>query len=175
MSENIAESRWIQTDRMRYTKNTASSRLALLAIVFDVLYFVNVYQSDVGSFYYTLLIGASVVYNLIFMLIAFLSSEGVKNYKKGYSISLALLGAGQIARIFILPAQMHETVWKSVKQTIDGVKTNVDLMVMGDGQFTYLIIMLVLSAICLFASAIINIIKSRRLDAHLANLDQSAA
>ena len=175
MSENIAESRWIQTDRMRYTKNTASSRLALLAIVFDVLYFVNVYQSDVGSFYYTLLIGASVVYNLIFMLIAFLSSEGVKNDKKGYSVSLALLGAGQIARIFILPVQMHETVWKSVKQTIDGVKTNVDLMVMGDGQFTYLIIMLVLSAICLFASAIINIIKSRRLDAHLANLDQSAA
>ena len=37
----------VKLDRMRYTKNTTSSRLALLAIVFDVLYFVSIYKSDV--------------------------------------------------------------------------------------------------------------------------------
>ena len=68
------EQKQIRLDRMRYTKNTRSSRLALLAIVFDVLYFVSIYSSDVGSWYYSLLIGASIVYNLLFMLMAFLSS-----------------------------------------------------------------------------------------------------
>lgn len=171
----MSENRLIKTDRMRYTKNTVSSRLALLAIVFNVLYFVNVYQSDVGEYYYTILIGASVICNLIFMLTAFLSSEGVKNYKKGYSFMLFALSALQIGRIFILPRQMHETVWKTVKQTIDGVKTNVDLMVMEDGQFIYLIIMLVLSALCCFVSAVINLIKSHRLEAHIAALNKEAA
>ena len=50
-----------QTDRMRYTKNTASSRMALLAIVFDVLFFVSIYKSDVGTHYYTILDRKSVV------------------------------------------------------------------------------------------------------------------
>ena len=73
------DDRFVKRDRMRYTKNSLSSSLALLAIVFNVLYFVSIYQSDKGKFYYTILIGASVLYNLVFMLMAFLSSEGVKN------------------------------------------------------------------------------------------------
>ena len=36
----------IRLDRMRYTKNTLSSGLALLAIVFDVLFFISIYVSD---------------------------------------------------------------------------------------------------------------------------------
>ena len=36
------EENTIRLDRMRYTKNTASSRLALLAILFDVLFFVSI-------------------------------------------------------------------------------------------------------------------------------------
>ena len=83
----------IATDRMRYTKNTASSRLALLAIVFNVFFFVSIYKSDVGTYYYTILIGASIIYNLVFMLAAFLASEGVKNYKRGYSWLLIALTA----------------------------------------------------------------------------------
>ena len=79
----MTDDRIVKRDRMRYTKNTLSSTLALLGIVFDVLYFVSIYQSDVGTYYYNILIGASVLYNLIFMLMAFLSSEGVKNYKPG--------------------------------------------------------------------------------------------
>ena len=51
----------VKKDRMRYTKDKLSSNLALLAIVFDCLYFVSIYQSDVGSWYYNWVIGASVV------------------------------------------------------------------------------------------------------------------
>ena len=75
------DDRSVQLDRMRYTKNTASSRLALLAIVFDVLFFISIYKSDVGAYYYTMTIGGSIIYNLIFLLAAFLCSEGVKKYQ----------------------------------------------------------------------------------------------
>ena len=34
----------IQLDRMRFTKNTMSSNLALLAILFDVLFFISIYE-----------------------------------------------------------------------------------------------------------------------------------
>ena len=39
----------IQLDRMRFTKNTMSSNLALLAILFDVLFFISIYESDKAS------------------------------------------------------------------------------------------------------------------------------
>ena len=58
----------IKKDRLRYTKNTQSSTFALLAIVFNVLYFVSIYSSDVGNFYYSPTIGISVLCNLLFLL-----------------------------------------------------------------------------------------------------------
>ena len=158
----MTDDRFVKLDRMRYTKNSLSSMLALLAIVFDVLYFVSIYQSDVGTFYYSILIGASVLYNLIFMLMAFLSSEGVKNYKRSYSWLLLALGVGQIVRIFILPMQAHTTEIKKA-------------LVMNDGQFTWVVICLCISAVCCFASAVTNLIKSRQLEKHIASLDQQAA
>lgn len=156
------DDRFVKRDRMRYTKNSLSSSLALLAIVFNVLYFVSIYQSDKGKFYYTILIGASVLYNLVFMLMAFLSSEGVKNYKPGYSWLLAALGVGQIVRIFILPMQAHAALIKNVP-------------VMGDPQFIYVVACLCISAVCCFASAVINLIKSRQLAEHIASIEKQAA
>ena len=78
----------IKQDRMRYIKNTTSSRLCYLAILLNVLYFVSIYKSDVGSWYYQILVGGSIVYNLLFMLMAFLASEGVKNYQEKFSYLL---------------------------------------------------------------------------------------
>ena len=148
----------IRLDRMRFTKNTTSSRLALLAIVFDVLYFVSVY--------YAIIMGASILYNLIFMLAAFLSSEGVKNYKQSYSYLLFALGVIQIVRIFILPAQAHSTV-----ETVEGV----EMLAMSDGQFVRVTIYLVASAVCLFAAGFVNLTKSRALAAHIAGLEGQKA
>ena len=156
------DERTVKLDRMRFTKNTSSSRLALLAIVFDVLYFISIYKSDVKTYYYTILIGASIIYNLVFLLAAFLCSEGVKNDKPSYSLVLIVLGVIQIARIFILPLGAHQA-------TVDGMQ------VMGDGQFIRVVIYLAASALCLFASAAVNLKKSRELNAHMASLQQAQA
>lgn len=146
-----------RTDRMRYTKNTASSRLALLAIVFDILFFISIYKSDVGTYYYTIVVGGSIIYNLVFLLAAFLCSEGVKNYKPSYSWALIVLGIIQILRIFIIPADAHRTM-------VNGAP------VMGDAQFIRVVVYLAASAVCLFASAAINLKKSRVLAKYTASL-----
>ena len=151
------DDRSTELDRMRYTKNTASSRLALLAIVFDVLFFISIYKSDVGTYYYTMTIGGSIIYNLIFLLAAFLCSEGVKKYQTVYSWVMIVLGIFQIARIFIIPMDAHRTIINSEP-------------VMGNAQFIFTVVCLALSAACLFAGAVINLKKSRALSAHLASL-----
>ncbi len=157
------EDRLIRRDRMRFIKNSICSNLTILAILFDVLYFVNIYQSDKGTYYYVYLIGISIIYNLIFMLAAFLSSEGVKNYMRGYTYPLILLGIIQIVRIFILPMRAHAAVLNDGRQ------------VMGDGQFTYQVVLLILSAVCLLAAAVINYIKCTELQAHLKMLEEQSA
>ena len=160
------DERTTRLDRMRFTKNTLSSNLALLAIIFDVCFFISIYESDVGSWYYTILVGGSILYNLIFMLAAFLSSEGIKNYKIGYSYLMIVLGIIQIVRIFIYPVKAHNAVVTIQEQAVT---------VMEGGQFTRVVLYLVLSAACLFAGAVVGIIRSRALAGHLATLESKAA
>ena len=143
----------LKKDRMRFVKNKASSNLAYLSIIFNVLYFISIYSSDVDNHYYTILIGVSVVYNLLFLLTAFLSSEGLKNYKISYAVVIAVIGAMQIVRIFGFP--------------LDGITTTVgDVKVMGLGQFVYVVCMLSLSAACAIASGVIGIVRTRELEAY---------
>ena len=156
----------IRLDRMRFTKNTASSSLALLAILFNVFFFVSIYKSDVGSWYYTILIGASIIYNLVFMLAVFLASEGVKNYNLSYSYLLFVVGAIQIIRIFILPMKAHGATI-TVKDEV--------LSVMSDGQYFRVIAYLLISAACLFASGVINYQKSTALNAYISSMNENKA
>ena len=153
----------IKKDQMRFVKNKLPANLALLAIVFDVFYFVSIYQSDVRDYYYTILTGASILYNLVFMLACFLSSEGIKNYKGGYAWLMAGLGIGQIVRIFVIPAQAHATELKKVGQ------------VMGNSQYTFVVGCLILSAVCCLAAAVIGGIRSRTLKQYLAELETKSA
>ena len=55
------DNKLIKQDRLRFTKNTASANLAYLAILFNVLYFVSIYSTDPGNYYYSIDIGVSVV------------------------------------------------------------------------------------------------------------------
>lgn len=155
----------IKKDRLRYSKNKLSSNLTLLAIVFNALYFVSIYKSDVGSYYYNYLIGISVVYNLLFMLIAFLASEGVKSYKLNYSYVLVLLGIGQIIRIFILPLNAKNAVVTLSQEA---------QQVMHDGQFTRVCIYLIASAALCIIAGITAFIKTRTLTSYEAELEQKA-
>ena len=169
MMLHVENSKLIQLDRMRYTNNTLSSRLVYLAILFDVLYFVSIYESDVGTWYYTWLIGLSVVYNLVFMLVAFLSSEGVKNYKAGYGYLLMGLGVGQLVRTLILPGMAHSAI---TKRNDPVLKKVIEVPVMETPQYMWVIICLCLSAACCLAAGVIAVIRSHRLAAYNASLSE---
>ena len=160
------EEKSIRLDRMRYTKNTLASTLAILAILFDVFYFISIYESNVGSWYYNILIGASILYNLVFMLAAFLSSEGIKNYKIGYSYAMIVLGILQIVRIFISPMKAHAATVMIQEQAV---------IVMETRQFVFCVIWLLASAACLLAGAVVGMIRSRQLQRYQATLDAQAA
>ena len=156
----------IQKDRMRYTKDKFSANLVILAIVFDCLYFVSLYQSDVGTYYYTWMIGVSVVYNLVFLLAAFLASESVKNRRTGYSVVLIALGLVQIARIFILPAQAH-----AATALVNGV----EVPVMDDKQYLYVVVCLILSGICCLVAAVTSARNNKILADYMRTIENQAA
>ena len=158
------EERTIRLDRMRFVKNTLAANLAILGILFDVFYFVNIFQSDVGTYYYTILIGASIVYNLVFMLIVFLASEGVKNYQLTYSYVLVVMGVLQFARIFIIPMRARAAL-----TLVNGE----EVKVMDNGQFMWVGAFLVSSGVCLLASAAVNFIRCRELSGHLKTLENN--
>ena len=144
----------IKADRMRYTKNKASANLSYLAIVFNAIYFISVYNTDVGTFFYNIEIGISVIINLLFMLFTFLSSEGVKAYDKKFSIVLIALGALQIIRIFGIPMDAYYTFVKI------GTKY---VQVMDWYQFLLCVGCLSLSAASAIAAGVIGIIKTTKL------------
>lgn len=159
------DDRSIRLDRMRYTKNSLASSLAILSIVFDVLFFISIYESNVASWYYNILMGASILYNLIFMLAAFLSSEGIKNYKISYAYVMIVLGVIQVLRIFIYPVKAHNATVMIQEQPV---------VVMQNGQFVWCVFLLVASAACLFAGAFIGAARSRQLKAHLESIGAAA-
>lgn len=160
------EERTISRDRLRYTKDKLSANLVLLAIVLDALYFVSIYQSDVSTWYYNWVIGASIIINLLFLLTAFLASEGVKSRKNGYSLPLLGLGLLQIVRIFYLPAKAH---------TATVVLAGVETPVMDGGQYLYTVVCLALSAVCCIAAGINTFLNCRKLAEHMKSLEKQSA
>lgn len=145
----------VKKDRMRFTKNTLSSTLCYIAILFNVLYFASVYSTDVGSYYYNVEIGASVVYNLLFLLFTFLCSEGVKNYSKGFSIFVTVIGALQLVRILGIPMKAHTT-------TV--IINKVEQIVMNNEQFVWVVVCLVISSACCIAAGVIGFIRTTILE-----------
>lgn len=145
----------IKKDRLRYTNNKASANLTYLAIVFDVLFFVSIYRSNVNTYYYNIKIGVSVLLNLVFLLVVFLCSEGVKTYKINYAYTLLGVGVLQLVRIMGYPMTAHNAITKV---------NAVEVPVMGDKQFFWTIFFLAASAVCCFVAGGIGIYKTRVLE-----------
>ena len=141
----------VKKDRLRYTKNSLSASLTYLAILLDVFFFVSIYKTDVCNYYYNWLIGVSIIYNLLFLLVGFLASEGVKNYKVGYAYLLIAMGIGQFIRILIIPMRAY-----GASVTLAGV----EYIVMGTEQFTRCVVYLCLSGFFAIAAGIIAIIRT---------------
>lgn len=160
------EDRSAQLDRMRYTKDNFSANMVLAAIVMDALYFVSIYQSDVSTWYYNWVIGASIICNLLFLLMAFLASEGIKSRKTGFTLPLIGLGIFQVIRIFYLPAMAHAS-------TV--VIAGEEIAVMDDGQYIYTVVCLAVSAVCCIVAAVTSHMNNKKLAAHLQSLETQSA
>ena len=127
--------------------------------------FRSIYQTDVGSYYYTWVIGASIIYNLLFLLTAFLASEGVKNRKTGYTGLLIGIGVMQIVRIFYLPAKAHAAIV---------VVSGAELPAMTDGQYFYVVACLAVSAVCCIVAAVTSHINNKNLAEHMKTIETAA-
>ncbi len=148
----------VKLDRMLYVKDKVPSRCAYIGIALDVLYFVLIYQIN-NEYFYTALVGLSVIVNLLFMLFGFLCSEEVKNYHSKYGYLMIFLGIVEIVRIFIYPMTAHSTLASS-----DGV--DLTTMVMSDSKFVWCIIFLVGAAVAMIAGGLISIKNTKTLNAY---------
>lgn len=147
----------IKKDRMRFTKNTFSSTLCYIAILFDAFYFVFVYSinpsEDIGkSFFYSIMIGFSVLCNLLFLLFTFLASEGVKNYSKLFSVLLIVMGVIQAMRIFGIPLLGFLEILADGSRLISPL------------SFVALALLLGVSSVCCIVAGVVGIIKTTTLE-----------
>ena len=149
--------RIIKKDRLRFTKNSISSTLCYIAILFNVLYYVDLYSRDSidpsgKTFFYSVTIGLSVVCNLLFLLFTFLASEGVKNYSKLFSIVLIVIGVLQVARVFGLPLMAMNT-------TLADGTTLINIF-----EFATMALCLTISSVCCIVAGVVGIIKTLTLE-----------
>ncbi len=152
----------IKLDRMRYVKDSLPSTLAILAIVFNVLYFNLIYKIN-NPYFYNFLIGVSVIVNLLFMLLGFWCSIEVKSYHGKFGIVMIVLGIVEILRIFVYPIRAH------------GAKVQVGeelLIVMTDGQFTKSVIFLGAAAALMIVGGLLSIRNSKILKNHLDSIEK---
>jgi uncharacterized membrane protein len=92
-------------ERMRYQNNIASFWLCILSILFNVvcIFLINENRKIMPDYY----IGIDIVYNIVFMILGFMGAEKSKTYNKSWSYILAIMGAIQVLRIFIVPLRFY--------------------------------------------------------------------
>lgn len=154
-------------DIMRYKKNKFAQMLALLSIVFNCLYFMLLYAYN-DNYFYQISIGVSVLLTLVTLLIVFLASENIKNYKKVYSYVLLVIAAYQILRIFGYP--LYGLQHKILTVGYFGFYPTPEQSWI---EFVILLIYLCASAACLIASAVIGWIQATRLESHLKKVENN--
>lgn len=132
---------YVSIEKLKYRNDGLSYALILLGLAVNVVYFILLYQNN-NNFFYSLNVGFSIIYNLLFMLFIFLCAENIKKYNCKYAYLSFAFGVMQIIRIFNYPKQA--------------------LNVGGLEQSQYVVInfVLIASAIFLIAGSITSVIKS---------------
>lgn len=161
----------LHSDIMRYKTNKLPASLALLGIVFSCLYFCLLYGYKT-PFFSQWKIGISVMLTLILLLVTFLSSEGIKAYKKNFSIVLLVLAVFQVIRMFGLPLEAlkyDSTLAASDVHALEIRYFGVDLS--SGASYAILLIWLAASAACLAAAAVIGYINCTKLERFQKQID----
>lgn len=157
----------LKDDTLRYKKNKLPANLALLALVFNCLYFCLLYAvktprlpDDTITKWVTIEIGISVLLTLVTLLVGFLCSEGIKGYNKKFCIPLLVLAAIQVIRIFGYP--LYGLQNDLLRVTYFWIDPNSSVF-----EFIMMLIWLLASAACYIVSAVLGFINTKRLEAHL--------
>lgn len=176
----------IKTDIMRYKTNGASFWLCMLSIVFNVVMFLVIYTKKACTSDYEL--GMDLLVNVLFMLAAFLLAEKTKAYSKSAGFAAMGLGVLEILRIFWIPLkyfnmyrewnlkvqQITEKLLAEGKTTEEIALYLPSLSGLNGGQFTLCVVLLIAACLSLVAAGIIAVIKSNKLSAHLAKIEEKA-
>ncbi|MGN0812562.1 MAG: hypothetical protein ACI4MQ_03525 [Candidatus Coproplasma sp.] len=162
----------LKDDTLRYKKNKLPANLALLALVFNCLYFCLLYAvktprlpNDTATKWVTVEIGISVLLTLVTLLVGFLCSEGIKGYNKKFCIPLLVLAGIQIFRIFGYP--LYGLQNDLLRVTYFWIDPNSSTF-----EFIMMVIWLVASAACYIASAVLGYINISRLTAHVKAVEK---
>ncbi len=154
----------LQDDILRYKKNKFASSFALLALVFNCLYFALFY-SILSTPLYKVQMGFSVIINLLVLLVGFYSSEGIKGYNKKFSIVLIVLAAVQVVRMIYYPIVGASKGWLNDSNIYFFVKMS------NAANATLLVIWLAASTACFIVSAVQGFIVAKRLENFQKKLD----
>ncbi|MGN1060499.1 MAG: hypothetical protein ACI4QN_02085 [Candidatus Coproplasma sp.] len=154
----------IQDDILRYKKNKFASSFALLALVFNCLYFALLYAISAVKSMFDVWMGVSVIVNLLVLLMGFYASEGIKGYNKKFSLVLLILAVLQLVRIIYFPAIGMSKEWLVGNYFFGIAMTNASNGVV-------MIVFLVASAACFIVSAVQGYIVAKKLETFQKKLD----
>lgn len=138
------EAKDLKNDIRNYKNDSLARLLTLLGLAVNCVYFITLYKAN-DIFYYQYPMGLSVLYNLIFMLIVFLSAENVKVYNSKFAYPLIIIGLLQVLRIFYLP------------------KNALAASALSNTRYLILVVALIVSMALLVFAGIISIINSTKL------------
>lgn len=174
-NEELLRKKEIQTDIMRYKNNSLSFWLCILAIVLNVIMFIMIYRNK--NCVPGVTAGLDLIVNVIFLLAVFLISEKSKAYNKKAAYSAIVVGVIQIARIFWMPLYFRRQNIIYLQEVAKAEQAGEQLSYSGmigleDSQFRVIVVLLIVSAVALFASSIVTLSKAARLQQHLAKIEE---
>ena len=157
----------LHSDIMRYKNNTASFWLCILAIVLNVAMFLIIYKDTNCTS--NVQLGIDLLVNIIVLLAAFLIAERTKAYNKKGAYFAIGLGVVEILRIFWIPLYYFLKYVEYSKVEDKGSYSGV--VGLDTARFTWCCILLILAGLSLISCGVICLIKEKRLQEHLKNLE----
>lgn len=133
--------KYVSVEKMKYKNDSLAYLLILLGLVVNVVYFVIFYEVN-NQFLYSIKIGISVLYNLIFLLSVFLSAENIKKYNRKYAVFTCIIGLMQFVRIFAYLSEVNAAG------------------VFAGNKHMVLVILLIISGVLLILGSIVSIVNS---------------
>jgi 4-amino-4-deoxy-L-arabinose transferase-like glycosyltransferase len=142
----------VKADKMRYQTNRLAHLLVLLGLAISILalFSIIIPTTVVPDFS----IAVEILINIVLMLLTFLAAEKCKIYSLNWAIALFVIAGIHIARIFYVPTKLLIANMLSA------------------GQFSLIVVYLVLSAGLLVLGGIITIQRHHILTKHLKEIGE---